>query len=93
MTEPNPNGSDWFVYIVESADGKLYTGITTDVERRFREHREGKKGARFFRTTQPVQIVWREAHPDQSSATKREMAIKKMKRPQKLDLISTQPNT
>ena len=93
MAEPNPNSSGWFVYIVESADSKLYTGIATDVERRFREHREGKKGARFFRTTQPVEIVWHEPHPDRSSATKREMAIKKMTRPQKLGLISTQPNT
>ena len=93
MTEPNPNSSGWFVYIVESSNGKLYTGITTDVERRFREHHEGNKGARFFRTTQPVRIAWRETHSDRSSATKREMAIKKMTRPQKLALISTQPNT
>jgi putative endonuclease len=88
MTETTSNDSNWFVYIVEAANGKLYTGIATDVERRFREHRGGKKGARFFRTTTPVRIVWREAYPDRSSATKREMAIKKMTRQKKLALLT-----
>lgn len=78
---------NWFVYIVEAADGKLYTGISTDVERRFSEHTDGKKGARFFHTTRPLRIVWQEQHPDRSTATKREIAIKKMTRQQKLALI------
>jgi putative endonuclease len=88
MTETTSNDNNWFVYIVEATNGKLYTGITTDVERRFREHAEGKKGARFFRTTTPVRIVWQEAYPDRSSATKREMVIKKMSRQKKLALIA-----
>ena len=87
MMASNPIGNNWYVYIVEAADGKLYTGISTDVERRFREHSAGKKGARFFRTTDPVRIVLRESHPDRSSATKRELSIKKMTRQQKLILI------
>ncbi len=87
MKEQNTKRDKWQVYIVEAANGKLYTGIATDVERRFNEHAEGKKGARFFRTTRPMRIVWQEAHPDRSSATKREMAIKKMTRQQKLALV------
>jgi putative endonuclease len=83
----------WFVYIIKTADGKFYTGITTDVDRRFREHAEGKKGARFFRTTQPVHIAWKEPHPDRSSASKREREIKKMTRQQKLSLLADQLKT
>jgi len=85
---PDPSDKNWFVYIVEAADGKLYTGIATDVKRRFREHSDGKKGARFFHTTRPLRIVWQEQHPDRSTATKREIAIKKMTRQQKVALIS-----
>ena len=88
MTATDTGKTEWQVYIVEADDGKLYTGITTDVERRFNEHATGKKGARFFRTTSPARIVFREKHPDRSSATKREMAIKKMTRQQKLDLVN-----
>ena len=84
----DPEIKNWYVYIVEAADGKLYTGIATDVERRFREHSEGKKGARFFRTTRPLRIVWQEQHPDRSTATKCEMAIKRMTRQQKVALIA-----
>lgn len=86
MTEKK--GGAWHVYIVETADGRLYTGIATDIDRRFREHTDGKKGAKFFRTSQPARIVWREPHPDRSTATKREIAIKKMTRQQKLTLIA-----
>ena len=89
MQAQNTNNK-WQVYIVEAANGKLYTGITTDLERRFNEHAEGRQGARFFRTSEPVRIVWREAHPDRSSATKRELAIKQMSRQQKLALIFDQ---
>ena len=88
--ENNTDEHGWHVYIVETDDGKLYTGIATDVERRFREHATDKKGARFFRTTRPLRIVFRESHPDRSSATKREMAIKKLPRRQKLALITDQ---
>ena len=91
MIDSTPT-NNWFVYIVESTDGKLYTGIAIDVERRFREHSSGKKGARFFRTTQPARIVWREPHPDRSSATRRELEIKKLTRQQKLQLLETQKN-
>jgi len=90
MTASNPD-KIWFVYMIETADGKLYTGISTDIERRFRDHTAGKSGARFFRTTSPVRVVWQEKQPNRSLATKREIAIKKLSRQQKLALIARPP--
>ncbi len=78
----------WEVYIIETASGKLYTGITTNLDRRFAAHLNGKKGARFFRFSKPRSILFREKHPNRSKATKREIAIKKMTRQEKLKLIS-----
>lgn len=77
----------WYVYVIEASDGSLYTGITTDVERRFTEHGSKDKGARFFRGRKPLQVVYTESHPDRSSALRREAAIKKLSRGQKLELI------
>ena len=78
---------DWFVYIIESTDGSLYTGVTTDIDRRFGEHRDKRTGARFFRGRKPLRVVYSENHPDRSSAQKREADIKKLKRKEKLELI------
>jgi putative endonuclease len=78
---------EWFVYIIEASDGSLYTGATTDVERRFTEHCGSEKGARFFRGRQPLKIVYTESHPDRSSAQRRESAIKKLTREGKLQLV------
>ncbi len=78
--------STWTVYIIEAESGKLYTGITTDPERRLKEHMSGKKGARYFRLSKPVKIIYRESFPDRSSASIREAQIKKMKRSEKLYL-------
>jgi len=77
----------WFVYIIRASDDSLYTGITTDVQRRFKEHSGTEKGARFFRGRQPLDVVYRESHPDRSSALRREADIKKLTRDQKLKLI------
>lgn len=76
------------VYILECADGSLYTGITTDVSRRFTEHVAGK-GGHFTRSHTPVRIAYTENHPDRSSASKREAEIKKWPRERKLALIAT----
>ncbi len=78
--------TQWTVYIIEAESGKLYTGITTDLERRWREHSEGNVGARFFRTSKPRRIVFQESQSDRSSATKRELEIKAMTRQQKCSL-------
>ncbi len=63
------------VYILECEDGSLYTGITTDMQRRFQEHQDGA-GAAYTRAHKPVRIVYTEEHPDRSSASKREAEIK-----------------
>ena len=80
-------GTRWYVYIIQASDESLYTGITTDVERRFNEHANPLKGARFFRGRRPVEVVYIESHPDRSSALRRESAIKNLPRKLKLELI------
>jgi len=79
--------SDWFVYMIEAENGNLYTGITTDLERRFAEHQSKQGGAKFFHSSAAKQMVFQEPHPDRSSASKREIAIKKLSRKAKIDLI------
>lgn len=76
----------WSVYIIICSDGSLYTGISTDVDRRFRQHQAGK-GAKYFRGRQPLAIVYQENGYSRSFATHREIAIKKMPRPEKQALI------
>lgn len=82
--------SDWFVYIIEADNGNLYTGITTDLERRFTEHQTKQGGARFFHTSAAKKMVFHESHPDRSTASKRESAIKKLSRKEKIELIKQQ---
>lgn len=77
----------WFVYMVECADGSLYTGITTDIERRVHEHNHDEKGARYTRAKRPVMLVYSESTTDRSSAAKREASIKKLTRKQKQTLV------
>lgn len=78
----------WKVYIIRAENGNLYTGITTDLSRRFKEHLCGKKGASFFNFSNPEIILFQEDHPCRSTASKREWEIKKMSRKQKLELIA-----
>ena len=76
----------WYVYMLRCGDGSLYTGSTTDVERRLREH-QGGTGARYTRSRPPVTLAYTEAVADRSAAQRREAAIKKLPRAQKLKLI------
>ena len=76
----------WFVYILRCGDGTLYTGYTDCVERRLSVHQSGK-GAKYTRSRLPVTLVYREELPDKSGALRREAAIKKLSRTQKLALI------
>ena len=76
----------WYVYMLRCGDGSLYTGSTTDVERRLREH-QGGTGARYTRSRSPVTLAYAEEAPDRSAAQRREAAIKKLTRAQKLKLI------
>ena len=84
---------NWMVYMIEASDGSYYTGITTDLDRRFREHLEGRSGARYFRGRKPVGVVYTESGHCRSSALKREAAIKKLGKADKLKLASTQETT
>jgi len=77
---------DWTVYIIRCSDGSLYTGVTTDLERRFGEHQAGARGARYFSGRQPVEVVYTEHGHDRSSACRREAAIKRLSRTAKLAL-------
>ncbi|MCD8117479.1 MAG: GIY-YIG nuclease family protein [Oscillospiraceae bacterium] len=76
----------YWVYILRCADGSLYTGITTDVERRARQHNAGT-GAKYTRSRRPVEPVYRELCPDKPAALNRELAIKALTRAEKLALI------
>lgn len=78
----------YFVYILECADKTLYTGITTDVQKRLLEHNESDKGAKYTRVRRPVKLVYSEDAIDRSMASKREYAIKKLTRAKKLELIN-----
>ena len=77
-----------FVYILECNDGTLYTGWTTNLNRRVAEHNAGR-GARYTRSRRPVKLVYHETHPDRRRAMQREAAIKKLPRAGKLALISS----
>lgn len=79
-------GSPWWLYMLRCADGTLYTGITTDVERRLAEHNSGK-GAKYTRSRRPVEVVYREPCPDKSAALRREIAVKRLSRAHKCKLM------
>lgn len=78
--------NSWKLYILRCGDGSLYTGITTDVEKRLAAHRSGK-GAKYIRGRGPLEVVYREACGDHSTALKRELEIKALTREQKEWLI------
>ena len=76
----------YFVYILECKDKSLYTGITTNLERRFDEHKIGI-GGHYTRSKKVKRIVYSEEHPNRSSALKREAQIKRWGREKKLQLV------
>ena len=76
----------YWVYILRCADGTLYTGYTDDVERRCAAHNSGR-GAKYTRGRGPLEPVYREDCPDMSAALKREYAIKRLSREEKLRLV------
>lgn len=77
----------WVVYMMRCADGSLYTGVTTDVERRLRQHNDPKGGAKYTRARQPVALVYSEKCADRSTAQMKEAGIKKLSRQQKEALL------
>lgn len=79
----------WYVYMLRTRDGSLYTGISTDPERRLRQHEQGIGGARSLRGKGPLHLVWIEAALDRSFASKREAAIKKLGKAAKEKLVAS----
>ncbi len=75
-----------YVYILRCADGTLYTGSTTDLDRRLAVHNAGK-GAKYTRSRRPVTLVYHEEVESWSAALRREAAIKKLTRREKLELV------
>jgi putative endonuclease len=79
----------WHVYMVECADGTLYSGVTTDLVRRITEHNSSEKGAKYTRAKRPVKLMYSEQFPDRSTASKREYELKQLSREEKLALIKS----
>ena len=77
----------YWLYILQCGDNTLYTGTTDDVERRLAVHQSGK-GAKYTRGRGPLTVVYREACSDRSAALRREAAVKRMTRAEKLSLIA-----
>lgn len=77
-----------YTYILECADGTLYTGWTNDLDKRLAAHNSGK-GGKYTRARLPVMLVYRESHETKEAAMQREWAIKQLTRAQKLALIRT----
>lgn len=90
MTKGRPGGEwpvRWTVYVLRCRDGSLYTGITTDLDRRLAAHRGGR-GARYTRGRLPVRLVYAEQAATRGAALRREASIKRMRRPAKLALVT-----
>lgn len=77
----------WFVYILRTAAGHLYTGISTDPRRRLQEHASGKNGARSLRGKGPLTLQWQQEAADRSQASRLEAAIKKLGKADKEEII------
>ena len=77
----------WYTYMVRCCDHTLYTGITTDPEKRLAAHNTGKNGAKYTRARRPVQLVYLEECPSRSAAAKREYALKQLDLAAKLQLL------
>lgn len=77
----------YYLYIIETTDNKLYCGIALNPIKRFLEHKESKKGAKYTKAHPPKEIVYLAEFVDKSSALKEEIRIKALKRSEKLNLI------
>ncbi|NOZ11651.1 MAG: GIY-YIG nuclease family protein [Gammaproteobacteria bacterium] len=89
---PLNDNTPWFVYIVQCRGGTYYTGITTDLVRRIREHNDTHKAARYTRSRRPVNLAYAEPHDSRSEASKREHQLKQLTASQKRSLIKAHQN-
>ncbi|MGE6434700.1 GIY-YIG nuclease family protein [Shewanella baltica] len=87
---PIKSSSLWYLYLVRCANGHLYTGVTTNVARRFSEHQSGSiKSAKYLRGKGPLTLMYQEQVGSHGDALRREIAVKKLSRSQKLALIES----
>jgi putative endonuclease len=86
MTIKNKKNT-WWVYLVRCNDNSLYTGVTTDIERRIKEHNTSKLGAKYTRARRPVYLAYLEALENKSLACKREYIIRNLNKIKKEDLV------
>jgi putative endonuclease len=82
----------WHCYLLECADGTLYTGITNDLEKRLDAH-NGGSASKYTRSRLPVRLVYAEPHADRATASRREAAVKKLSRTAKLALAAESANS
>ena len=85
---PLPKSDQWFLYILKCKGGSLYTGVTKDLNRRFKMHKAGK-ASRYTRTRRPVKLLYQEMCGSRTQALVRECAVKAFPRKKKLSLIKT----
>ena len=78
---------NWYIYIIECSDQRLYTGITNGIKQHINAHNQGV-GAKFTKGRAPVKLKYNEQYNSRSQALKREIQIKSLTRKQKLDIIS-----
>lgn len=77
----------WRIYVLRCRDGSLYTGATNDLEARLARHAAGK-GSRYTRSRLPIRLVYQEPAADRGAALRREAALKRFSRAEKLALVS-----
>ena len=77
----------WFLYLIRCKDGSLYTGITTDVKRRFKEHKGGGRGSKYLRGKAPLELVLKKKIGDKGLALKVEGRVKKLAKIKKEALV------
>jgi len=83
--------AEWYVYLIECKDGKIYTGITNDLDRRIKQHNRGQ-GCRFTKFRIPVKLLYNEQCISKEIALSREAAIKGLTREKKLELVGSCKN-
>lgn len=93
MSNPSEQSSTkqnapWWVYLLRCSDNSLYAGVTTDIERRVKEHNNSKLGAKYTRARRPVQLAYLEKADDKSSACKREYQIRHLTKRKKEQLVN-----
>ena len=78
---------EWFLYVLKCNDGTLYTGVTTNIQRRLKEHNTSSRGAKYTKARRPVEVIYWKSFKNQSSAQKAEYKFKQLTREQKEKMI------